>query len=133
LSPVRQETWYPRRLENERAELTFLSFFTDGAGDQRRFADEWVPLNPFLGALFRRYCCRTCRVLSAPDVKLQVCSLCKDPAAGLFCCKEPCFAAFWRGGHKNECAGRDKMKKEKKKEGGGEGSKGGAGTSGSKM
>jgi hypothetical protein len=45
----------------------------------------------------------------------QACSLCKDPAAGRFCCKDPCFAAFWKGGHKNECKGRDKGAKMAKK------------------
>jgi hypothetical protein len=45
---------------------------------------------------------------------MQVCSLCNDPAAGRFCSRDPYFAAFWRGGHKNTRAGRDKRKKKDK-------------------
>jgi hypothetical protein len=95
---------------------------------------DYVSSDSFLGPLYRQLCCSQCGLL--PDIwegeRFHACALCKDPAVGRFCCKEPCFAAFWRGGHKNECAGRDKGKK-KGKEGGGEGSKGGgAGRSGSK-
>jgi hypothetical protein len=53
--------------------------------------------------------------------RFQVCSLCNDPSVGLFCCKEPCFATFWRGGHKRVCTGRDKLKKKGKEIGGGGG------------
>jgi hypothetical protein len=74
----------------------------------------WVPSDPFLGPLLRRRACSNCGLLP-PDFMqcFQICSLCKDPAAGQFCCREPCFAAFWRGGHKNTCAGRGKGKKGK--------------------
>jgi hypothetical protein len=94
------------------------------AVDGRRVV-EWVPSDPFLGPLYRGRCCSTCGLLPGAGNKLfQVCSLCKDPKAGQFCCKDPCFAAFWKAGHKKECAGRDKLKK-KDKGGDGAGPSGG--------
>jgi hypothetical protein len=77
--------------------------------------EDWVPSDPFLGPVYCKYSCTVCGLLPAKATQqFQVCSLCKDPAAGQFCCKEPCFAAFWRAGHKNTCAGRDKLKQIRK-------------------
>jgi hypothetical protein len=83
----------------------------------KRVVEPWVPSNPFLGPKYWSRCCMSCGHLPEDvfDKPFQLCSLCKDPAVGRFCCKEPCFAAFWRGGHMNTCAGRDKMKKRKNK------------------
>jgi hypothetical protein len=97
--------------------------FSEDASDGKRKPLYEVALDPFYGPIYRKYCCVTCGLLPG-RAAFQVCSLCKDPAVGHFCCKEPCFAAFWRGGHKNTCAGRDKMKKKGK---GGSGGSGGAG------
>jgi hypothetical protein len=95
-------------------DMLFNNFSVRVEGDKRR-PEEWVPSCPYLGPLWRRKSCATCGLLpGAVTAKpFQACSLCLDPAVGRFCCKEPCFAAFWRGGHKKECAGRDKLKKNK--------------------
>jgi uncharacterized membrane protein YgcG len=95
------------------------------APDGKRKVEDWVPSDPFLAPLYHNECCSTCGLIPGDySQQFQICSLCKDPAAGQFCCKEPCFAAFWRAGHKNTCAGRDKVKK--RGEGGGAGGGGGA-------
>jgi hypothetical protein len=97
------------------SELHMLLEFQDDSNSEggKRRPQEWVPTHPFLGPVYRRYSCRTCGLLpgAVRDKPFQACSLCLDPAVGRFCCKEPCFAAFWKGGHKKECAGRDKWKK----------------------
>jgi hypothetical protein len=82
----------------------------DNSG-KRRVGVDMVLTDPFLAPLARRWCCRTCGLLGSATKSFQACSLCLDPSVGRFCSKEPCFAAFWRGGHKRDCAGRDKMKK----------------------
>jgi hypothetical protein len=90
---------------------------TDSKG-LRRVAD-WIPSDPFLGPIYRSRCCKNpaCGILPAKaHEQFLFCSLCKDPAAGRFCCKDPCFAAFWKGGHNRECAGRHKLKEAKKAE-----------------
>jgi hypothetical protein len=74
-------------------------------------AAEWILSDPYLGPVFRRRACKAsgCGLLpSSADKLFQACSLCKDASAGRFCSKEPCFAAFWKGGHKKECAGKKK-------------------------
>jgi hypothetical protein len=79
-----------------------------------------VTSDPFLGPLYRRRSCATCGTLRGEsDPEYRLCSLCKDPAVGRFCCKDPCFASFWKGGHSKTCAGRDKLKEAKKKAKGG--------------
>jgi uncharacterized membrane protein YgcG len=108
------------------AASALLHYHTSTNPDGKRKVEDWVPLDPFLGPLYRRDCCVSCGLLPGHSSKqFQVCSLCKDPAAGQFCCKDPCFAAFWRGGHRDTCAGRDKLKKKKRKGTGGGGSDGG--------
>jgi hypothetical protein len=94
------------------AEAHLLYRYCAVLGDKGR-PQEWITSCPFLGPLSRRRLCRTCGLVpgAVTDKPFQACSLCLDPSVGRFCCKEPCFAAFWRGGHKRECAGRDKMKK----------------------
>jgi hypothetical protein len=96
---------------------------------------------PFAAEVYASLRCGTCgRVPSITALQqnrrpFQLCSLCHDPAVGRFCCKEPCFAAFWRGGHKLVCAGRDKRGKKDGGPGGGGsggGGGGGAGVFGSK-
>jgi hypothetical protein len=79
--------------------------------------DSSIATDPFLGPVYRRRACRTCQLLPRDVLAplFQVCSLCQDPAVGRFCCKEPCYAAFWRGGHKKDCAGRHQLKELKKK------------------
>jgi hypothetical protein len=101
------------------AELHMLYLFLDKEGDKRR-AVESLYSDPYFGPIFRRRACRSCGLLpgDVTDKPFQACSLCLDPSVGRFCCKEPCFAEFWKGGHKKECAGRDKMKKKGKKGGG---------------
>jgi hypothetical protein len=106
-----------------------LKYYADATTEGKAKPCDWVSSDPFLSILYRARSCSTCGLLPGePHLQFQVCSLCKDPAVGHFCCKEPCFAAFWRAGHKNTCAGRDKQKKKGK--GGGGGGGGGAGSSG---
>jgi hypothetical protein len=69
---------------------------------------------PFASEIFAPLRCGTCqRIPSAAALaqgrRFQVCSLCEDPAVGRFCCRTPCFGAFWLGGHKGTCAGRHKL------------------------
>jgi hypothetical protein len=92
---------------------------TGTAEDGKVRVQDKVINNAFLGPLYRRRCCAVCGLLpDSADKLFQACSLCLDPSVGRFCCKEPCFAAFWKGGHKHECAGRDKLKKKKGSQGG---------------
>jgi hypothetical protein len=70
---------------------------------------DFVKEDAYLGPLFRHRACRTCGLLPADPTQLYAfCSLCRDPAAGRFCCREPCFAKAWAAGHKSTCAGRKK-------------------------
>jgi hypothetical protein len=102
-----------------------LKHYTEPGTDGKLKPDDWILRDPYMAPFYRARCCSVCGLLPAkPETQFQVCSLCKDPAAGQFCCKEPCFAAFWRGGHKNTCVGRDKMKKKGKAGGGGAGGSG---------
>jgi hypothetical protein len=94
------------------AEYLCVFEMTVPEGDKRRLRNEALLSDPFLGPLCRKFACGTCGLLPGKvHEQFLFCSLCRDPAAGRFCCKEPCFAAFWKGGHKKECAGRDKLKK----------------------
>jgi uncharacterized membrane protein YgcG len=109
--------------------VPFLHFSAHYTADREtRKVEDWVLSDPFLGPVYRSCCCTSCGLLPGKiHQQFQVCSLCKDPAVGQFCCKDPCFAAFWRGGHKNTCVGRDKVKKKGKGGGGGGGDGGGGG------
>jgi hypothetical protein len=80
--------------------------------DGKRRAKDWIPENPYVGPIYLKRSCRACGILPLheDDKAFQVCSLCNDPAAGRFCSRDPCFVAFWKGGHKKECSGRDKIK-----------------------
>jgi hypothetical protein len=96
---------------HEAADVTMLYTVADPVGDKRR-PFEGIPENAFLGPTCRQRACRTCGLLPGEmSVLFPFCSLCRDPAVGRFCSREPCFAAFWKGGHKRECTGRDKKKK----------------------
>jgi hypothetical protein len=84
----------------------------EGEGQGKcRLRDDSFASDPFLGPIYRSRRCATCGVLPGrfTDPPFAFCSLCNDPAAGRFCSREPCFAAFWRGGHKKECKGKDKI------------------------
>jgi hypothetical protein len=82
-------------------------FSSSQTGVRRPFPDQVA--DPVLGPLYRARRCATCgRLPDAVDAEFAMCSLCKDPAAGRFCCKEPCFREAWKKGHRNTCAGRDK-------------------------
>jgi hypothetical protein len=98
------------------AALTMLhSVYSNPAPGGKRVVEDWVPSDPFLGPLFRSRCCSTCKMLPAgATTAYMFCSACKDPKAGRFCCKDPCFVAFWKAGHKKTCAGLDKLKEAKK-------------------
>jgi hypothetical protein len=75
-----------------------------------------VQADRYFGALYANRKCATCGIIPKEFAKTYAfCSACGDPKAGRFCCKDPCFVAFWKGGHKNECAGRHKLKEAKKK------------------
>jgi hypothetical protein len=101
--------------------IAFFSYNLTTNPEGKRAAESWVPADPFLGPVYRKYSCRVCGFLPARStLQFQVCSLCGDPAEGRFCSKTPCYAEYWRGGHKNTCAGRHKHKK-KGAEGGGAG------------
>jgi uncharacterized membrane protein YgcG len=120
----------PLDLKEAPAVFSILHGYTNTAGGEKCRPMDWVPSDPFLGPIYRSRCCTNpnCGLLPGdPYLQFQVCSLCKDPAVGHFCCKEPCFAAFWRAGHKDTCAGRDKHKKKGKGGGGGGGDGGGGG------
>jgi hypothetical protein len=74
-----------------------------------------VEEEPLMMEVWRRRSCFTCgRLPDALEKEFNYCSLCRDPAAGRFCCKEPCFREAWKKGHKEVCAGRDKGKDKKK-------------------
>jgi hypothetical protein len=78
-----------------------------------------VKKDPVLFDLYTSRSCFTCgRLPSKPYLVFNFCSLCRDPAAGRFCCKDPCFKKAWKKGHKEVCAGRDKGKDKKKGPGG---------------
>jgi hypothetical protein len=105
------------------ASVLLLSLFAKDVDEGRKHkVMDFVHSDPFLGPLYRERCCSVCGLLPGDFVaELKVCALCKDPAAGQFCCKDPCFATFWKNGHKNTCRGRDKAGKGKGKKGGGSG------------
>jgi hypothetical protein len=86
----------------------------DYTGEHAKIMVDLVSEDEFLAPLYYSRACKSCGLVPRdPAGAFLFCSLCRDPAAGRFCCKDPCFAAFWKGGHKHECAGRDKLKKRK--------------------
>jgi hypothetical protein len=102
------------------AAVHMMQMSCEGVGTDQLKPFAWVPTDPFLGPIWRKRCCLTCGLIPEdPAMFYKACSLCLDPSVGRFCCKDPCFAAFWKGGHKNECAGRDKQMKKKKESKGG--------------
>jgi hypothetical protein len=121
-----------RAIYDQSADLNLLyNFKTRQEGAKRALCVPSVADDPFWKSVWSRRRCETCGLLPGSITTVfQACSLCLDPSVGRFCCKEPCFAAFWRGGHKNTCAGRDKMKR--RKEGGGGGGGGGGSSGGTK-
>jgi hypothetical protein len=67
--------------------------------------------------LYERVKCATCgRIPGDISAAFSYCSLCRDPAAGRFCCKDPCFRDFWTKGHRDTCAGWDRASAGGKKE-----------------
>jgi hypothetical protein len=114
------------------ADLSLMYMYIGGlsAGREKVPVPPWIPDDPFFGPVYeRRGPCRTCGLLPGHviDPPYSFCSLCRDPSVGRFCSKEPCFAAFWRGGHKKECAGRHKVKELIRAQGASNGAGAGAG------
>jgi hypothetical protein len=99
------------------ADLAILhQFCTVSTEGDKVHVHPWVLSDPYLGPVYRQRCCFSCGLIPKMycDKAFAYCALCRDPAAGRFCCKEPCFAAAWAAGHKKECAGRDKLRKKGK-------------------
>jgi hypothetical protein len=74
--------------------------------------------SPLTKDAYDALCCATCgRVPALQPLEkgktFLVCSLCGDRRYH-FCTKRPCFEAFWKGGHKNECPGREDFKERRK-------------------
>jgi hypothetical protein len=109
-----------------------LSHLTQGGDSDSLEPREVLPVVrsgalPYAAEVYASLRCGTCgRVPGEGQKAFSFCSLCRDPAAGRFCCKEPCFAAFWWGGHKLVCKGRDKAKGTGRAGGGGGGGGGGS-------
>jgi hypothetical protein len=70
----------------------------------------------YLAVVYNRLRCSHCGLVPPDPISkpFAYCALCRDPACGRFCSKRPCFEAFWRAGHRDTCAGRDKGKGDKK-------------------
>jgi hypothetical protein len=96
------------------ADVQFMYTYVHDEGSKCR-APAWILTDAYLGPVYNKYKCSTCGLLPGEVHALfSVCSLCKDSKAGRFCSKDPCFITAWKNGHKDTCAGRDKMKKKAK-------------------